>query len=43
VDLSADIELDLGFGEFLGDVAGGALGVTGAGADASKMPAIPRS
>jgi hypothetical protein len=43
VDLSADIELDLGFGEFLDDVAGGALDATGAGAGASKMPAIPRA
>lgn len=31
VDLSADIELALGFGEFLDRVAGGALGATGAG------------
>ncbi|WP_344114151.1 hypothetical protein [Kribbella alba] len=41
MDLSA--ELDLGFGEFLDGDAGGALGATGAGAGASKMPAISRA
>lgn len=30
-DLSADVAVDLGFGESVDDVAGGALGATGAG------------